>query len=406
VAGNYIYICADAGLVIVDISKIGTELAVAATQLNPDGSKVVSMKELERVAAPANPDDLKVVGVIPMSSPKCVRVQFRYAFVVDCEGLKVVDITEPTAAKLVPTVVPFKDARSLYLSRTYALVAAGCDGLGIVDITTAEKPVLESMYTADGHLNDVCDIKVGMTNASVFGYVANGKHGLAVLQLTSPETTPTYLGWSSKYNPQLIATKHLHGRTVQVSEGLQRDRGVDESGNQLSVFNRVGSRPFNKVELERMYKIDGKLFTVSNDPMYYDKTRIDPKGGGVDPALAKQIKEMEEELQGEKNPAKKKKLQLELDELKKKAAEQAAGGGPDPAKVKRAKELEEEIKDEKNPAKRKKLQTELDELKKELAAAPDPNKGKRIKELEEEIKDERNPAKKKKLQAELEELKK
>jgi len=37
---------------------------------------------------------------------------------------------------------------------------------------------------------------------------------------------------------------------------------------------------------------------------------------------------------------------------------------PDPNKGKRIKELEEEIKDERNPAKKKKLQAELEELKK------------------------------------------
>jgi len=37
---------------------------------------------------------------------------------------------------------------------------------------------------------------------------------------------------------------------------------VDESGNQIAVFGRRGARPFNLVEMERMYKINGKLFTV------------------------------------------------------------------------------------------------------------------------------------------------
>jgi hypothetical protein len=33
-------------------------------------------------------------------------------------------------------------------------------------------------------------VKIAMTNASLFAYVADGKNGLRILQLTSPETMP------------------------------------------------------------------------------------------------------------------------------------------------------------------------------------------------------------------------
>jgi hypothetical protein len=51
-----------------------------------------------------------------------------------------------------------------------------------------------------------------------------------------------------------------------VSEGLDRDRAVDETGNQLAVFGRRGARPFTKAEMERLYLRDGKPFTVTNKP--------------------------------------------------------------------------------------------------------------------------------------------
>jgi hypothetical protein len=47
---------------------------------------------------------------------------------------------------------------------------------------------------------------------------------------------------------------------------MDRDRGVDESGNQLSVFGRIGSRPFNAEEMRRMYVRDGKVFRVTDEP--------------------------------------------------------------------------------------------------------------------------------------------
>ena len=39
------------------------------------------------------------------------------------------------------------------------------------------------MFNADGLLNDVRDVKVGMTNASLFAYVADGRNGLRVVEL-------------------------------------------------------------------------------------------------------------------------------------------------------------------------------------------------------------------------------
>jgi hypothetical protein len=41
---------------------------------------------------------------------------------------------------------------------------------------------------------------------------------------------------------------------------------VDESGNQLAVFGRRGSRPFNREEMRRMYLREGKVYTVSDQP--------------------------------------------------------------------------------------------------------------------------------------------
>jgi hypothetical protein len=84
-------------------------------------------------------------------NPRAVGVQFRYAFVTDDEGFKVVDITEPTKPKLVPgATVPLKHAQRFYLARTYAYVANGEEGLAFIDIANPEKPKLERMFNANG----------------------------------------------------------------------------------------------------------------------------------------------------------------------------------------------------------------------------------------------------------------
>ncbi|HKY03455.1 MAG TPA: hypothetical protein VJQ56_01130, partial [Blastocatellia bacterium] len=159
------------------------------------------------------------------------------------------------------------EANSIYLVRTYAYVAAGKQGLAIIDIEQPGRPRLDQVFDAGGKIDDARDVKVGMTNVSLFAYVADGRNGLRVVQLTSPEDTPGHYGFSPRPTPRLIATHHTHAPALAVSEGLDRDRAIDESGNQLSVFGRRGSRPLNLAEVQQLHlrrKPDGgvELFTV------------------------------------------------------------------------------------------------------------------------------------------------
>src|SRR5690606_13600546 len=50
---------------------------------------------------------------------------------------------------------------------------------------------------------------------------------------------------------------------VALSEGLDRDRAVDEAGNQIGVLGRVGARPLNREEQRRLFiRPDGRLWAV------------------------------------------------------------------------------------------------------------------------------------------------
>ncbi|MGH8430497.1 MAG: LVIVD repeat-containing protein, partial [Solimonas sp.] len=235
VAGDWVYVAADAGLVVLNL---------------------------------ADPLKPKVAATIPLKNVRGSAVQFRYLFATTDEGLRVVDVTHPDQPKVLDkALVPFKDARRVYLVRTYAYVAAGADGLAIVDITNPEQPKLYQMFNADGAISDAQDVKVGATNASLFAYVADGKNGLKVIQLMSPETQPGFYGFSPEPKPQLIASRKTGEPALAVSEGLHRDRAVDETGGQIAVFGRIGSRPFNVEEQQQLY-LDGQgqLWFVENEP--------------------------------------------------------------------------------------------------------------------------------------------
>jgi hypothetical protein len=236
VVGHYAYVCSDAGLVVIDIDK------------------------------PTEPKVTAVIGEPFLKEPTSVQVQFRYAYVCDAEGIKVLDVTN--LAKPVPrSLIRLPEAHGIYLARTYAYVAAGRTGLVILDITNAEEPRVDQVFTAGGQICDARDVKLGITYTSEFAYVADGKNGLRVIQLTSPET-PGNEGFSPRPAPRLVATFRVPhtGTVLAVAKGLDRDRAVDESGNQIGVFGRVGARPLNGEEQRRFYLRNGKPWFVSDDP--------------------------------------------------------------------------------------------------------------------------------------------
>ncbi|PNQ00349.1 LVIVD repeat-containing protein [Sphingobium sp. SA916] len=238
-AGQIAYITADVGLVVVDLSD------------------------------PLHP---RLAAVRPMKDARASAIQFRYLWVTDAEGLKLFDVTKLTDPVVVPSAtVPLADARRIYLARTYAYVAAKSEGLAIVNITNPLRPVVYAKETFGGQMTDVEDVIVGTTNASLFAYVADGRNGLKVIQLTSPASQPNFYGFSPAPKPELIAWARTPSAALALSKGLDRDRAVDETGGQIAVFGRLGSRPFTRPEMER-------LFLNSRGIPYKVSDEVDMKG--------------------------------------------------------------------------------------------------------------------------------
>ena len=236
----------------------------------PKGLVVLNMDD------PLKPE---VLATLPLNNMRASALQFRYLTALDDDGFKIVDVTNPRAPRLVPdAMVPLKDARRVYLARTFAYVAAGEEGLAIVDIEKPEQPKLYEMFTADGKITDASDVVVGTTNASLIGYVADGVNGLKVVQLTSPESQPRFYGFSPDPKPELIAWYQTKYPARSLSKGLDRDRGVDETGGQIAVFGRLGSRPFTREEQEMLYlRKDGSLYTVDDNVLMNDLIRRTPR---------------------------------------------------------------------------------------------------------------------------------
>jgi hypothetical protein len=87
-AGRYAYIAAAAGMVVIDLND------------------------------PLKP---RHAATVPLTDARASAIQFRYLWVTDAEGLKLLDVTQLDKPQLVPgATVPLADARRVYLARTYA----------------------------------------------------------------------------------------------------------------------------------------------------------------------------------------------------------------------------------------------------------------------------------------------
>ncbi len=238
-AGHFAYVTAKVGLVVVDLDD------------------------------PLKP---RLAATVPLTDARASAIQFRYLWVSDAEGLKLFDVTRLDAPVAVPSgTVPLANAQRIYLGRTYAYVAGGAEGLVIVNVTKPAAPVIYAKETFNGAMTDVRDVVIGGTNASLFAYVADGRAGMKVIQLTSPESQPNFYGFSPAPKPELIAWARTPSPALAMSRGLDRDRAVDETGGQIAVFGRVGSRPFTRSEMEKLFLTPkGVPYKVVDAPSFAD----------------------------------------------------------------------------------------------------------------------------------------
>src|SRR5947199_6543207 len=88
---------------------------------------------------------------------------------------------------------------------------------------------------------------------------------LKLIMFSSLYTQLILYWWSPEPKPQLIAWYPTKSPALALSRGLERDRGVDETGHQIAVFGRIGSRPFTLSEMKRLYMSrDGRPYTVTD----------------------------------------------------------------------------------------------------------------------------------------------
>ena len=283
---SYAYITdSEEGLIVVNVDTLAdgeprNNFLKRATTWNPGGSlsgarhitlagttAYISGDFGVAVVELSSPTQPELVTIIPFNEARSTALQFRYLYVTDRSGFHVVDVTDPHNPRWIKGAsVSLDNAQRIYVARTFAYVASGVDGLIIIDVERPEQPQVYERFTANGQIMDARDVVVGSTNASLFAYIADGKNGIKVVQLTSPDSQPRFYGFSPDPQPELIAWYPTKYDATALSKGLDRDRGVDEAGNQMAVFGRLGSRPFNLKEQQKLYLNDsGQPWYVTDD---------------------------------------------------------------------------------------------------------------------------------------------
>ena len=144
----------------------------------------------------------------------------------------------------------------------------GTRGLVILDIENPEQPQIDQVYNAGGLHQRPARREAGHhlhQRVRLPGRRQERPAGGAADRRRRRRATT---GFSPRPTPQLIATFKLPhgGHALAIAKGLDRDRAVDESGNQIGVFGRVGARPLNAEEQRKLYLRGGRPWFVTDDP--------------------------------------------------------------------------------------------------------------------------------------------
>ena len=148
--------------------------------------------------------------------------------------LNTANLTNPTISGELPTTLPsvgdysFKDV-ALTGDGTLAVVAAGRNGIWVVDVSIPSFPERIGTYDTPGVARGVT-----LNSSGTIAYVADGSSGLQILSLINP------------HSPSLLGSKTVTGkyfRDIALDEAAQMVYLVDENGTLVSVDVKTSAAP-------------------------------------------------------------------------------------------------------------------------------------------------------------------
>ena len=130
-------------------------------------------------ATTADAENVELVGHIG-GVTEAVFVQGNYAYIGEGPRLTILDISSPVSPTVVGKTPPWPDfVQDIYVSGSYAYIAADRAGLRVVDVSDPAAPAEAGLYDAPYHVN-------GVAVAGGYAYVADWPRGLRVVDVTNP----------------------------------------------------------------------------------------------------------------------------------------------------------------------------------------------------------------------------
>jgi hypothetical protein len=212
-SGDRLYVVVEVRdhLRVIDVSDPAAPRELGVVAIAGGGSDVAVQGDYAFVASRS--DGLRVIDVSDPAAPKEVGfvrtpsgadgvfVQGNYAFVADpSAGLRVIDISNPAAPKEVASVSswepgevnpakqfgPYASALDVFVRGDYAFVAAGNDGLQIIDVSDPLSPKKVSSLSGAGPGTTVSPEVEAVFVQGNYAFVVMSQSGLGALDVSNP----------------------------------------------------------------------------------------------------------------------------------------------------------------------------------------------------------------------------
>ena len=197
------------------------------------------------------------VATMPLTDARASALQFRYLWVTDAEGLKLFDVTDMANPRPVPGRDGAARRRPAHLSRPHLRLCRG-QAAGPGDRQRHQSGAAggaDRSSPSTARMNDVEDVDRRLDQRLALRLCRRRpqRHEGAPAHLAR-DSQPNFYGFSPRPVPELIAWARTPSPALSLCPRASTATArVDETGGQIAVFGRLGSRPFNRAEMERLF---------------------------------------------------------------------------------------------------------------------------------------------------------
>jgi len=168
--GDLVYICVSHHFRVADISDPANAIQVAEYDIRADylamkddfaylGGGYVNEVEYENVHILdiGDLDEIEEIGLIEMERAKQIEVEGDFLFVRDIENqLHIFNISQPAEPRRVSVWSIDSPIGRFYVQTPTIFIAAGVNGMRVVDYSQPDRPVETGFYSSDDPVHDVC----------------------------------------------------------------------------------------------------------------------------------------------------------------------------------------------------------------------------------------------------------